>query len=127
MNHTHGILIVCNAQFIVEEVVFNGLETDIHLSIGKSFLNLIIPADHKKANELIQTVKIGKSEFNWELNLLPYHRYGVSKYDWLGMKYELQEVAVPSRERLEELSNYFRSHGAICSLGGGEIKSVLTQ
>lgn len=64
---------------------------------------------------------------NWELNLLPYHRYGVSKYDWLGMKYELQEVAVPSRERLEELTNYFRSHGVICSLGGGEIKSVLTQ
>lgn len=64
---------------------------------------------------------------NWELNLLPYHRYGVSKYDWLGIKYELQEVKIPSRERLEELTHFFRSRGLICSLGGGEIKSALTQ
>lgn len=64
---------------------------------------------------------------NWELNLLPYHRYGVSKYDWLGMKYALVDVKPPSRERLEELVGYFESSGILCSLGGGEIKSVVTQ
>lgn len=62
----------------------------------------------------------------WELNLLPYHRYGVSKYDWLGKKYELVDVQPPSRDRLQEIARYFESLGILCSLGGGEIKSVLT-
>ena len=63
---------------------------------------------------------------DWELNLLPYHRYGVSKYDWLGQQYELVEVEPPSRDRLKELVGYFESFGIVCSLGGGEIKSAVT-
>jgi pyruvate formate lyase activating enzyme len=62
----------------------------------------------------------------WELNLLPYHKYGISKYDWLGIKYKLVEVEPPSRDRLKELAKYFESSGVVCSLGGGEIKSVMT-
>jgi pyruvate formate lyase activating enzyme len=64
---------------------------------------------------------------DWELNLLPYHRYGVSKYDWLGIEYGLQEIEAPSREQLEELADYLRSQEIVCSLGGSEIKSALTQ
>ncbi len=61
---------------------------------------------------------------DWELNLLPYHKYGTSKYDWLGIKYKLADVEPPSRERLLELVRYFESFGILCSLGGGEIRSV---
>ncbi len=64
---------------------------------------------------------------NWELNLLPYHRYGISKYDWLGKEYQLVDVEPPSRERLVELTKCFHSSNILCSVGGGEIKSALTQ
>ena len=61
----------------------------------------------------------------WELNLLPYHKYGVSKYDWLGMEYKLVDVEPPSREQLLEIVRYFESFGILCSLGGAEIRSVV--
>ena len=60
----------------------------------------------------------------WELNLLPYHTYGVSKYDWIGMPYTLIDVEPPSRDRLMELAGLFQSLGITCSIGGGEIKSA---
>ena len=62
----------------------------------------------------------------WELNLLPYHMYGVAKYDWLGAKYELMDVAPPSRERLTRLAGFFKSFNISTSVGGGEIKSDRT-
>ena len=60
----------------------------------------------------------------WELNLLPYHKYGISKYDWLGREYKLLGVEPPSRDRLLEIVRYFESFGLLCSLGGAEIRSV---
>lgn len=60
----------------------------------------------------------------WELNLLPYHKYGISKYDWLGMEYKLVDVEPPSRDQLLEMVQYFESFGLLCSLGGAEIRSV---
>lgn len=63
---------------------------------------------------------------DWELNLIPYHKYGVSKYEWLGQEYQLTDVLPPSRDRLKELAGFFESFGILCSVGGGEIKSVLT-
>jgi len=61
----------------------------------------------------------------WELNLLPYHKYGVSKYDWLGREYKLVDVEPPSRDQLLEMVQYFESFGILCSLGGAEIRSVV--
>jgi len=61
----------------------------------------------------------------WELNLLPYHKYGISKYDWLGKEYKLLDVEPPSREQLLEMVQYFESFGILCSLGGAEIRSVV--
>jgi pyruvate formate lyase activating enzyme len=61
---------------------------------------------------------------SWELNLLPYHKYGISKYDWLGMEYKLVDVEPPSRDQLLEMVKYFESFGLLCSLGGAEIRSV---
>jgi pyruvate formate lyase activating enzyme len=61
----------------------------------------------------------------WELNLLPYHKYGISKYDWLGREYKLVDVKPPSRDRLLEMVGYFESFGILCSLGGAEIRSVV--
>ncbi len=61
----------------------------------------------------------------WETNLLPYHKYGISKYEWLGREYKLLAVEPPSRDRLLEIARYFESFGIPCTLGGAEIRSVL--
>ncbi len=61
----------------------------------------------------------------WELNLLPYHKYGISKYDWLGKEYQLPGVEPPSREKLLEMMRYFQAQNILCSLGGAEIRSVM--
>ena len=38
-----------------------------------------------------------------ELELLPYHRFGDSKYGFLGRVYALEDFATPTAERLQQL------------------------
>ena len=58
-----------------------------------------------------------------EVNLLPYHRYGIAKYSWLGKEYELNEAAVPSDERMQSKSPIFTDRGLVCTVGGAEVSS----
>ena len=58
-----------------------------------------------------------------EVNLLPYHRYGIAKYSWLGKEYELNEAAVPSDERMQSKSRIFTDRGLVCTVGGAEVTS----
>lgn len=62
---------------------------------------------------------------SWELNLLPYHKYGISKYDWLGREYKLVDVEPPSRGQLLAMVRYFESFGILGSVGGAEIRSIV--
>ncbi len=52
-----------------------------------------------------------------EINLLPFHRLGASKYEQLGMPYEYAEHAALSAEDLEPLANAYRQQGISCYLG----------
>lgn len=52
------------------------------------------------------------------VDLLPYHSLGVSKYDRLGMNYDLPETAPPSNERMEELAAFFKERGFAVTVGG---------
>jgi pyruvate formate lyase activating enzyme len=87
---------------------------------------VVVPGINDSADNLWHIASFLKDlPGDWELNLLPYHRFGVSKYDWLGMKYKLVDIEPPSRSRLQELAGYFKSLGILCSVGGGEIKSAM--
>lgn len=57
--------------------------------------------------------EIGQSE----INLLPFHRLGASKYEQLGMTYEYAEKTCPAQESLESLISIYRQQGIICHLG----------
>lgn len=57
--------------------------------------------------------EIGQSE----INLLPFHRLGASKYEQLGMTYEYAGQSAPSRESLESLASVYRQRGIACHLG----------
>lgn len=58
-----------------------------------------------------------------EVNLLPYHPYGINKYCWVGKNYELQSVVPPSVEHLQNLSGVFIEKGLKCTVGGSEVSS----
>lgn len=50
------------------------------------------------------------------LELLPYHRFGVSKYQQLGMEYALPHVKEPSKKYMNNLAEMFNDAGIICRI-----------
>lgn len=58
-----------------------------------------------------------------EVNLLPYHLYGIAKYSWLGKAYELNDTTVPPDERMQSKSRIFTDRGLVCTVGGSEVSS----
>jgi len=52
-----------------------------------------------------------------EINLLPFHRLGASKYEQLGQSYEFAEQVAPAQESLEALASIYRQQGIVCHLG----------
>ena len=45
------------------------------------------------------------------LYVLPYHRYGVSKYESVGMTYKLPDLKAPDKNRVDKVKHYFASSG----------------
>ena len=63
--------------------------------------------------------KIGKIT---EIEILPYHRLGVTTYEWLKHKYTLGAVELPSGEYVEERVNFLRNQKMVeapIRVGGG--------
>jgi pyruvate formate lyase activating enzyme len=52
-----------------------------------------------------------------EINLLPFHRLGASKYEQLGLKYAYAEHAASAPEQLKLLAQVYRSRHITCYLG----------
>jgi len=52
-----------------------------------------------------------------EVNLLPFHRLGHSKYEQLGLNYEYAQVPSPSREALWAHQRIFETTGLQCYIG----------
>lgn len=53
-----------------------------------------------------------------EVHLLPYHRYGASKYAGLGRDYEASGLTVPTRERMDILRSGLEPLGLSVRIGG---------
>jgi pyruvate formate lyase activating enzyme len=51
-----------------------------------------------------------------EINLLPYHRFGESKYAMLDRQYSLSELTTPQNSHIEELVNIVKSFGLECQI-----------
>jgi pyruvate formate lyase activating enzyme len=51
-----------------------------------------------------------------EVNLLPYHRFGESKYAMLDRRYHLYKLSRPEHHELEKLTGIFKSAGLNCKL-----------
>lgn len=53
-----------------------------------------------------------------EINLLPYHRYGMDKYEGLGREYLMSDVLPPSEEHMEMLKRVCEEEGLKAKIGG---------
>jgi pyruvate formate lyase activating enzyme len=51
------------------------------------------------------------------VQLLPYHKFGVPKYERLGKTYPLPDTRSPSRQDMEEHKAHFESHGLNVQIG----------
>ena len=55
-----------------------------------------------------------------EIHLLPYHRLGQNKYDYLGREYKMPELRPPLKQDMDYLKKIVESEGLICKIGGIE-------
>lgn len=74
----------------------------------------IIPGFNDTEENLRKTAEFMKKNNLREINLLPFHRLGSSKYDQLGKKYEYSEVSSPSPEYMNSCKSYFSNLGINC-------------
>lgn len=53
-----------------------------------------------------------------EINLLPYHRMGENKYEYLNYDYRMRGIEPPTKEKMLSLKNIVEETGLICKIGG---------
>lgn len=53
-----------------------------------------------------------------EIHLLPFHQFGSSKYDLLGMEYQLKNVAVPNQAEVNSIRRHLEAQGYKVIIGG---------
>ena len=53
-----------------------------------------------------------------QIDLLPYHRYGVGKYARLALDYPLGDLPEHSDEQIEELRSHIAAYGIPITIGG---------
>jgi pyruvate formate lyase activating enzyme len=79
----------------------------------------LIPGVNDAADNIRNTAQfVGRLRRVERIELLPYHRYGLSMYAVLFRDYSLRKVAVPSEEHLEDLENIIRSCHVPVQIGG---------
>lgn len=85
--------------------------------LGKSFIIRIpvISSYNDSDNNIIETCRFSKSLNNLRgIELLPYHKLGKYKYEYLGMDYLLGNVNVPSNKKMKYITKLVKSQGIKC-------------
>lgn len=80
----------------------------------------VVPGFNDSAENISETAnfasKLGRNLLR--LELLPYHNYGIHKYEELDRAYTLESLKPPSEEHLMRLRSIARSVGIDCEIGG---------
>lgn len=85
---------------------------------GRMMLRMpVVPGFNDDVANAEQTAAFLAEIGQCEINLLPFHRLGTSKYEQLGMSYEFAEQTGMAQESLESLALIYRQRGIACHLG----------
>lgn len=77
----------------------------------------LIPQFNDDEDNIIKSAMFLQAIGLREVNILPFHRLGSSKYDQLCMQYDYQEAAPPSTEGMKKIQEIFRRHDIVCYAG----------
>ncbi len=78
----------------------------------------LVPAHNDSPEVLEGFASIMHSLNLRSLQLLPYHKMGISKYRWLGREYALSGLETHAETQLGEIVRFFRQRGFAVDLGG---------
>jgi len=74
--------------------------------------------DNDHMENLREFIINNKNENLKKINLLPYHKTGSSKYRKFNIPYRMGDVQQPSRQRMNELKDFFSETGIKVKVGG---------
>ena len=100
-------VILTNAKLVAD----NGIPVIVRIPLIPGF------SDSEGDIEKIATFVSGLNGIG-QTDILPYHRWGVGKYDMLDRHYELNELRSPSTEEVEKMKEIVESFGLRCEIGG---------
>lgn len=79
----------------------------------------IVPTFNDEIDEVKDIAAFAKSiKGVKEIDLLPYHRLGENKYEYLNYDYQLKGIEPPTKEKMLSLKNIVEETGLICKIGG---------
>jgi pyruvate formate lyase activating enzyme len=76
----------------------------------------IIPGINDSEKQIEAFAKIILENGLQEVELIPYHKYGVGKYKMLGREYPLENLMPPTNLNLKRIKDYFNSRGLLCRI-----------
>lgn len=84
----------------------------------------VIPTLNDYDENIVNTANFVKSlPGNVELNVLPYHNYGINKYENIGSNYELEDLEPQSKNDLKHIESLLSSLDFKFSIGGHNVVS----
>lgn len=111
---THKLLTGNGNRVILENIEFfakRGKETVVRI--------VIIPGLNNHSEDIARAADfLSQFAHKLRLELLPYHKFGIAKYDQLGYRYTLHHIAPPEEEEMLRIREIFTSRSIICDISG---------
>jgi pyruvate formate lyase activating enzyme len=104
---------------VYNDLILKNIEALINSSwAGRLVLRMPVICDFNDTGANIEdTAKFMEKLGLYEINLLPFHRMGDSKWNQLGKEYEYSKEQATSEERMDELQGLFLDRGIACYVG----------
>lgn len=82
------------------------------------FRQPLIPGINSSEENIAATAAFMRSlgEKGMDIQLMPYHRMGLSKYAALGQAYELEDIKIMDAEEINAAAESYRAHGVRCTV-----------
>lgn len=77
----------------------------------------VITGCNDDEENMVETARFAKENGLTRINLLPYHKLGIVKYEQLGKEYLMPEVETPDQEKMEHLRQVIQDQGVTCVVG----------
>lgn len=78
----------------------------------------VIPGFNDSVENITATAKFIRKTGRKEVNVLPMHHLGSTKYDLLGMEYTYNAIKPPNWGRMEEIKDIFEAYSIKCYING---------